>query len=142
MNPPLSPNAPSSGSGSGFSPFRPGINRPGAQPQRPMRSRFPKPAPFLRSNPTQPLSPNTPRIVPATPAPVAGAPVERPRLPNEGMAPRPPQAGSRPGGQRPGGSGRGGKPMRGGKRGGPGNDLPNVRMHTFKNKPPHLHIAH
>lgn len=27
--------------------------------------------------------------------------------------------------------------MRGGKRGGPGSDLPNVRMHTFKNKPTH-----
>ncbi|MBP9763029.1 RNase J family beta-CASP ribonuclease [Patescibacteria group bacterium] len=131
MNPSTSSNTPSS-SGSGFPPYRPGINRSGTPQARPMRSRFPKPAPFLRSNPTQPLNPNTPRIVPATPAPVAGAPIERPRVPGEGMTARPAQPGSRPGGPS-----RGGKPMRGGKRGGPGSDLPNVRMHTFKNKPTH-----
>ncbi len=101
-----------------------------------MRSRFPKPAPFLRSHspqsPQAPAAPNTPRIVPAS-APSAGGSFNAPR-PNSPRPPQPP--GGRPahaGGPRPGGRG---KPGRGGKRGGPpGGDLPAVRMHTFKNKP-------
>lgn len=121
-----------------------------------MRSRFPKPAPFLRSNsPHAPIQNNTPRIVPATPAPAAGVSFDRAPQSSPTAAPagtgqrshgygnRPPSSGnggSRPpghGGPRPGG--RGGKPGRGGKRGGgvPGGDLPNVRMTTFRNKPVH-----
>ena len=93
-----------------------------------MRSRFPKPAPFLRSSSAQPVANNTPRIVPpAIPAPAM----------NGTGAPTPPPARPHHHGPRPSGH-RGGKPGRGGKRGGPpGGDLPTVRMHTFKNKPTH-----
>lgn len=102
-----------------------------------MRSRFPKPAPFLRSNSSQaPQFPanNTPRIVPPTiPTPAAGMSFDRPPQ-GQGA----PHSGPRPahhGGSRPGGPGRG-RPPRGGKRGGPpGGDLPAVRMNAFKNKP-------
>lgn len=132
MNSPSSANGSSSSgtNGNGFAPYRPGVERPGV-PARPMRSRFPKPAPFLRSNTGASQSANTPRIVPATPAPQGGAPVQRPQ-----GAPTGSHSNNRPphGGHRSGGSGRG-KPGHGGKRGAPGSDLPTVRMHTFKNKP-------